>query len=290
MSSYMSIVLLLISLKLYYIVSFSLNQQSSWISSSSSSSVSIASNTRINLQSSWISTSLASNTHITRDIIHSKYIESHNPYKMTSLYALDKDPVDYDKNTNIDGDINENIDSLKATDEYTEEELTEIMALAFDEDHAIELNKKVEAAIEEEYNINEGIIARKPKPIKANIDLWSYQAKQAFLSGNFTKALEFYNRCIDYDKCDGRAWLGIARVYWKKRDYQSSERMYKEGLFYCPNNPYLLQGFAIMLEKLGRSNDAMKCLVTSVKFNPDHAASWFVLIDELISTCLIGLS
>ena len=34
--------------------------------------------------------------------------------------------------------------------------------------------------------------------------------------GNFSGAENLYQQCIDYNPCDGRAWLGLARIYWKR--------------------------------------------------------------------------
>jgi len=147
------------------------------------------------------------------------------------------------------------------------------------EGNVLELNRKVEKAMEDDYDIKQGVNPNRerPLPIKANIDLWSYQARQSFLSGNYTAAMMMYNKCINYDPTDGRAWLGLARIYWKKRDNQLAEKSYKDGLYYSPNNPFLLQGYAVMLEKLGRISESMKLLITSVKYNPKHAASWIAL-------------
>jgi tetratricopeptide (TPR) repeat protein len=96
------------------------------------------------------------------------------------------------------------------------------------QDDVQELNRKVVEAIELEYDIKEGVNPnRKDPPIKANIDLWSYGAKQSFFSGNYTDAFRLYKKCIDYDPTDGRGWLGIARIHWKKRDVDQAERTYK---------------------------------------------------------------
>ena len=71
--------------------------------------------------------------------------------------------------------------------------------------------------------------------------------------------------------------MGSARIYWKKRQADISERYYKEGLYYNPKNPYLLQSWAVMLEKQGNPTRAKKLLTVSVKANPRHVASWVAL-------------
>eukprot|EP01036_Dinobryon_divergens_P023540 gene23540-31895_t len=150
---------------------------------------------------------------------------------------------------------------------------------------AQELSSKVEAAIEEELNRQDGVntVRNDRQPLmKAHLDLLTYSARQEFIKRNFTGSLLLYNRCIDYNPADGRAWLGIARIYWKiggSRRAALAEKAYKDGLTYNPKNPYLLQAYAVMLIKLGQVKEAQKLLIVSVKSNPSHAASWCSLAD-----------
>jgi hypothetical protein len=36
-----------------------------------------------------------------------------------------------------------------------------------------------------------------------------------------------------------------------------AEKAYKDGLYYNPNNPFLLQSWAVMLEKIGKTPEVM---------------------------------
>ena len=132
-------------------------------------------------------------------------------------------------------------------------------------------------AMEEDWDLREGVMGasrRKPMPLKANIDLWSYQGRKEFLKSNFSGSEYWYSKCVNYNPCDGRPWLGLARIYWKKGKPELAAKCYKEGLYYNPNNPFLLQSWAVMMVKQGRSREAMTLLTTSIKKNPHHAASW----------------
>ena len=116
--------------------------------------------------------------------------------------------------------------------------------------------------------------------MKAHLDLLTYSARQEFIKRNFTGSLLLYNRCIDYNPADGRAWLGVARIYWKiggPRRAALAEKAYKDGLAYNPKNPYLLQAYAVMLIKLGQLKEAQKLLIASVIIsccNHDSFISW----------------
>eukprot|EP01038_Epipyxis_sp_PR26KG_P015787 gene15787-21381_t len=162
----------------------------------------------------------------------------------------------------------------------TDVEIKEIIDIALGEGFKVELNKKVESAMQDEWDREQGVntaFRRKQKPLQANLDVMNFHAKTEFYKGNFTGALKLYQRSIDYDATDGRAWLGTARVHWKRGSLELAEKSYKDGLYYNPKNPFLLQSYADMLIKIGQQEEAQKMLITSVKSNPSHAASWVSL-------------
>lgn len=120
---------------------------------------------------------------------------------------------------------------------------------------------------------------QKPKVPLVNVQLLTHRAKQAFLAGNYPLAIDLYNQAVDAAPCDGRGWQGLGIIYFKMRKYSEAEKAYMDGLYYSPNNPFLLQGYASMIIKLGRMENARKILLTSVKHHPTHAASWLLLAD-----------
>ena len=161
-------------------------------------------------------------------------------------------------------------------EELTEAERQEVMDLAFGDDHVRELPRKVAKALEEDYDVVQGVNpnSRRPLPLKANIDFWVHRAKN---ETDFGKRAALYQRCISYNPTDGRAWLGLARIYAKKGQLDRAEKSFKDGLYYSPKNPFLLQAWAVQLEKQGKLTDATKLLTRSIKSNPAHAASWVAL-------------
>jgi tetratricopeptide (TPR) repeat protein len=166
-----------------------------------------------------------------------------------------------------------------STDDLSDAEFEELLEVALGDDYKRELNAKVAAAMQEDWDITQGVTTSraKPLPLKANVDLWSYNARGHLKKGDFALAEKIYQQCVEYDPCDGRGWMGLARIYWKKGQALQAEKAYKDGLYYSPNNPFLLQGWATMLEKLGKIPTAMNLLKRSVKSNPKHAASWVSL-------------
>lgn len=164
-------------------------------------------------------------------------------------------------------------------DELSEDQLEEIYSIALGEEHNTQLSKKVEESMQEDWDVRQGVVGyrRKPLPLKANIDLWSYYAKQEFLKGNFTSASEWYKKCIDYNPVDGRAWLGLGRVQLKRGNTYLAEKSFKDGLYYNPGNPFILQAYAVMLDKGGKTQQAIRLLTSAIKASPKHIASWVEL-------------
>lgn len=160
----------------------------------------------------------------------------------------------------------------------SEAERDEVLALALGEEHLRELPLKVKQALEEDYDLVQGVNpTRRPLPLKANIDLWTYQAKQVMAAGDFNKAASLYRQCIAYNPVDGRPWLGLAKIATKRGQQDVAEKSYKDGLYYNPNNPFLLQAWAVLLERQGRLDEAKRLLTKSIRGSPRHAASWVAL-------------
>lgn len=174
-------------------------------------------------------------------------------------------------------DSDDDDDNASDSDVISEEDMTFINTYVLNDEHDKMLSKKVSAAIEEQWDVMQGVMGpprRKALPIKANLDLWTYEARRELTKGNFTGSEAIYRKCIDYNPCDGRAWLGLARVQWKTGKGDLAEKSFKDGLYYDPKNPYLMQAWAVQLVKQGKTKQAMTLLTAAVKKSPGHAASW----------------
>eukprot|EP01031_Cornospumella_fuschlensis_P042549 gene42549-51990_t len=88
-------------------------------------------------------------------------------------------------------------------------------------------------------------------------------AKKQFSMGNFTAAQEAYELCIQTNPSEGRAYIGLGRIHWKRRRLDLADQAYEAGLRYCPNSPHLLQAKAVLLEKQGQLSEAKKILLKS---------------------------
>eukprot|EP00903_Cladosiphon_okamuranus_P012122 g11374.t1 len=121
------------------------------------------------------------------------------------------------------------------------------------------------------------VVERTGRPLKINLDLLSYQAKQENIKGDYREARRLYRTCVELDPRDGRGWLGLARQMQRIHKYDKAQRLFEAGLENCADNPYLLQAFAVMEEQRGNQAKALTLLNRSVRMHPEHTASWVAL-------------
>ena len=114
----------------------------------------------------------------------------------------------------------------------------------------------------------------RPRPVKANIDLLCYYAKKEFTTGNFEEAESLYNRAIDLDPYDGRAYLGNSKVRAHLHDYITSREYLMNGLKLSPENPYLLQALGMHEQRQHNYEKALTIFNTCIKTNPKHTAAY----------------
>ena len=112
----------------------------------------------------------------------------------------DDNALSSDSDSDSDADdsyVVKSVDKTKGNrtfDDLSEEEMEEIMALALGEDHKKALATKVETVLQDDWDYTQGVhsLPRKDLPLKANIDITSYHARQAFVKGNFSQAEDLY--------------------------------------------------------------------------------------------------
>jgi tetratricopeptide (TPR) repeat protein len=170
-------------------------------------------------------------------------------------------------------------DNVIVEENMSEEEFAEVLEMALGGDHTEQLSKLMEEAIQSDWDHQQGVdtVAKKNPPLKVNLDLWNYYAKVELMRGNFTSAMKYYEQCTSYDPTDGRAYIGMAKIHWKRNRADLAEATYKQGLYYCPKNAFILQAHAVLCEKQGRLDEAKKLLLTAIRWDQTHSASWCAL-------------
>lgn len=116
-----------------------------------------------------------------------------------------------------------------------------------------------------------------PVALPIQLDLLSYQARVAARKRDFARAEELYRRCIRANASDGRAWLGLARIYGRRGDEKAARQTFSAGVSASRNNPYLLQAWGVFEERAGNVKRAKGLFEAATRADPTHCASWVAL-------------
>jgi len=92
---------------------------------------------------------------------------------------------------------------------------------------------------------------KRPKPLPYQLDLLSYYAKEALKKRNIPEAVRIYKRCVELDRYDGRAYIGLARIEGRRRNTTAARGIFEEGLKWCGENSFVLQACGVFEQKDG---------------------------------------
>jgi tetratricopeptide (TPR) repeat protein len=124
------------------------------------------------------------------------------------------------------------------------------------------------------------------KPLKINQDLLIEEAKRIRNQSLFARtraerrklrepSIETFKRAIQYDAKDGRAYVGIGKIYVQQKEYAKAREIYEFGTRATGSeNAHLWQAFATLERKAGNIQQARKYFDAATIANPKHAAAW----------------
>lgn len=126
-------------------------------------------------------------------------------------------------------------------------------------------------------------------PLSVNADRLNYFARKELQHGKIEEAQEIYEKAIEIDPRDGRAYLGLGRCAERRRDFKLAREFLKAGIANTISvgkdgvtldrgaNPFLLQALGCLEEKMGDLSQAEALYIAAAKSRPYHAASWVAL-------------
>jgi tetratricopeptide (TPR) repeat protein len=124
------------------------------------------------------------------------------------------------------------------------------------------------------------------KPLKINQDLLIEEAKRIRNQSLYARtrkerkklrdaAIETFKRAMAYDPSDGRAYVGMGKIYVQQKDFNKAREVYENGTRATGSeNAYLWQAFATLERKAGNVQQARKYFDAAVIADPKHAAAW----------------
>jgi tetratricopeptide (TPR) repeat protein len=125
-------------------------------------------------------------------------------------------------------------------------------------------------------------------PLQVNADRITYHARKELARGRVEEAQELYEKAIEIDPRDGRAYLGLSKVAERRRDFKLARECLRVGIQNSVSimsdeahdrggNPFLLQALGCLEEKMGLLSEAESLYISAVKSRPSHAAAWVSL-------------
>lgn len=129
---------------------------------------------------------------------------------------------------------------------------------------------------------------RLANPLRVNADRLTYHARKELARGRVEEAQELYEKAIEIDPRDGRAYLGLSRVAERRRDFKLARECLRAGIANSVSvasneacdrggNPFLLQALGCLEEKMGHLSEAEALYISAAKSRPSHAPAWVSL-------------
>ncbi len=119
-------------------------------------------------------------------------------------------------------------------------------------------DRLTEAAPDEARRIQDRIVTEWGKSGSAAIDLLLRRGSEALENGDHVAAVEHYTAAIDHAPDFAEAWHGRATAYFLLNYYGPALDDLRQVLVLNPRHFGALRGFAIMLEELGRPEEALE--------------------------------
>eukprot|EP00560_Eucampia_antarctica_P007915 CAMPEP_0197825684 /NCGR_PEP_ID=MMETSP1437-20131217/2728_1 /TAXON_ID=49252 ORGANISM="Eucampia antarctica, Strain CCMP1452" /NCGR_SAMPLE_ID=MMETSP1437 /ASSEMBLY_ACC=CAM_ASM_001096 /LENGTH=769 /DNA_ID=CAMNT_0043425795 /DNA_START=137 /DNA_END=2446 /DNA_ORIENTATION=- len=131
------------------------------------------------------------------------------------------------------------------------------------------------------------------RALRVNVDKLTYHGKRELNRNRLEEAEELFEKAIEIDSRDGRAYLGLSRIAQRRRDFKYARECLCAGLansislpLISPDgfenydngaNPFLLQAAGCLEERMGHLSEAENLFVEATKSRQSHAAAWVSL-------------
>lgn len=133
---------------------------------------------------------------------------------------------------------------------------------------------------------SDGLLRNRPRPLKINLDLALYRARQKRLvanssrmSANRSRLLrdveDALRRCMEAFPEDGRPYVSLGKLMVEQRRYNEALALYEEGCTATGGtNAHIWSAWAYLAAKMGNISLARKLYDAAIVANPQHAAAW----------------
>lgn len=105
-------------------------------------------------------------------------------------------------------------------------------------------------------------------------DVFSQIASIEIKQGNLKKGIESYLNAISFNPSYPYSYLNLAVLYYNRKQYNEALRYTDKSLSITPASSVALNLKGNILESMGRSEDALKTFLQTVKYTPDDFNAW----------------
>ena len=101
--------------------------------------------------------------------------------------------------------------------------------------------------------------------------------KKYFLEKNYEKAKEAYEKAIELDPKDARAYNNLANVYYEEKDYEKAKEAYEKAIELDPNFAGAYNNLGILYYKEKDYEKAKEAYEKAIELDPNFAIAYFNL-------------
>jgi protein O-mannosyl-transferase len=134
-------------------------------------------------------------------------------------------------------------------------------------------------------NFAAGLADSAARFVKPTPDILNSIGYVALIQNRLDDAIVSYKKTIAMQPTNRNAYLALAEIYYRKKDYTTELEILNKGLQHLPNNPILLNYKGYALYTTGRYNEAILMYDKALSLAPDYKAA-----SENRTTCLKAMN
>jgi tetratricopeptide (TPR) repeat protein len=115
-------------------------------------------------------------------------------------------------------------------------------------------------------NVNERVVT----VLSHDVENWIQHGDEMMAAGNPVKAVEFYEKALEYDSNSAKAWHNKANALEAIGNHQEALRCYDVALMCDPGDAECWYNKGVALKVIGRANEGANCVNTGINIAMGH--------------------
>ncbi len=115
-------------------------------------------------------------------------------------------------------------------------------------------------------SVNERVVT----VVSHDVENWIQHGDEMMAAGDPVKAIEFYEKALEYDSNSSRAWHNKANALETIGNHQEALRCYDVALMCDPRDAECWYNKGVALKVIGRANEGATCINTGINIAMGH--------------------